>query len=181
MLLATALAILSLVLYSSFISGEYDTIQRLRGEIVSRTQLVNDQEAAVKQVQQLITEFQGGTKLQETLNLSLPARENMPQALGQLQGIAAANNLTLQSMGVEILPFRVPPTGAIGGLAKGLGTLRINFRLLGTHESFRAFATTLETNVRVFDLFRVDVTHGGQPNQDLYVYNLSVDTYYQQN
>lgn len=180
-LLATTLFIASLVLYSSFISDEYDTVQRLRGEIVSRTELVGDQEAAVRQVQQLIAEFQGITRLKETLNLSLPARENLPQALGQIQGIAAANNLTLQSLGVELLPFRVPPTGAIGGLAKGIGTLRVNFRLLGTHESFRAFLTTIETNVRVFDLFRVDITHGGQPNQNLYIYNLAVDTYYQQN
>ena len=181
MLTATTLAIGALVLYSSFISNEYDTVQRLRGEIVSRTALVQDQEAAVKQVQQLIAEFQGVTRLQETLNLTLPARENMPQALGQIQGIAAANNLTLQAMGVEVLPFRVPPTGAIGGLAKGIGTLRVNVSILGTHESFRAFLQTLETNVRVFDLFRVDVEHGGQPNQNLYVYKLSVDTYYQQN
>lgn len=179
-LLATTLFIASLVLWSSFITAEYDTVQRLRGEIVSKTELVNDQEAAVRQVQNLIAEFQGITRLQETLNFSLPARENLPQALGQLQGIAAANNLTMQSMGVEMLPFRVPPTGAIGGLAKGIGTLRINFRLLGTHESFRAFLQTLETNVRVFDLFRLDVTHGGQPNQNLYIYSVAADTYYQQ-
>lgn len=181
MLTATTLFILTLVLYSSFIKSEYDTIQKLRGEIVSRTALVRDQEAAVKQVQQIIAQFQGVTRLQETLNLTLPARENMPQALGQIQGIAAANNLTIQSMSVEVLPFRVPPQGAIGGLAKGIGTLRINVSILGTHESFRAFLQTLETNVRVLDLFRVDIAHEGRPNQNIYTYKLSVDTYYQQN
>lgn len=180
-LLAVTFFIASLVLYSSFISGVYESTQRLRGEIATRTKLVKDQEAAVRQVQKIIAEFQGVARLTDTLNLSLPPQQQLPQALNQIRGIAAANNLTLQSMGVEVLPFRVPPAGAIAGLAKGVGTLRVNARILGTHESFRAFLQTLETNVRIFDLFRMDIAHGGQPNQNLYVYILAVDTYYQQN
>jgi hypothetical protein len=83
-------------------------------------------------------------------------------------------------MGVEILPLRVLAQGASKDFTKAVGVIRLNFGLLGTYESFRSFLQALETNVRIFDTFDVTISRaGGSANRNLYLYNLSVDTYYQ--
>jgi Tfp pilus assembly protein PilO len=179
-LASAALLIATLVLWQFAISGEYDAVQKLRGEVASKLEAAGNAEAAVKQLRKIIEEFQGITRVQESFNLSLPNSENLPQAIGQIQGIAAAANLTLQSMGVEILPLRVLAQGASKDFTKAVGVIRLNFGLLGTYESFRSFLQALETNVRIFDTFDVTISRaGGSANRNLYLYNLSVDTYYQ--
>ncbi|MBI1960707.1 MAG: type 4a pilus biogenesis protein PilO [Candidatus Liptonbacteria bacterium] len=176
---SAALLVMTLVIFSSFIVPEYAETQDLRGRIKTKSELFGQQNIATTQIQKLIADYQGLANIQETLSLLIPREEAVPQALNQIGNIARANNLSIQSMSVQALPFRAKAESQASLLVKRVGSLRIDAQMRGTYEALKAFVKTVETNIRVMDIRQMSITPQTDPNRP-YAIVVTIDTYYQE-
>jgi Tfp pilus assembly protein PilO len=175
-LLATAiLLIAALVVYAAMIRPAYGEIVELRGALFARRALFAEQEAAINKVLSLIEQYQGAGRLQDVVSLSLPETEALSGVFGQLNAMAKANNIGIEVFGVQRLPIR--PSG--NDLIRGLGTLRLSVRAVGSYESFKGFLNNIETNIRVMDMAGFKIEPAGLSTQNVFIHNLTIDTYYQ--
>lgn len=172
------LLVAALAVYANLVRPEYRTVAELRGALSAKTRLLEDQGKVIAQVQDLLAQYQGVAQLQDTISLALPAEESVSSVFQQINAVAKANGQSIQALGLTALAIK--PAASEVPWSKGLGTLRINFRLLGSYAGFKNFLRALETNIRVMDLFSLKMERAGRANQDLFFYNLVVDTYYQQ-
>lgn len=177
-MVSVLLLIAVLIIYVELIKPAYSDIQKLRGEIQFRNNLIKEQNHAVNQVQNLISQLQNQdiVKFQEQISLVLPTTESVPQALSQYQAIAQASGLSIQSVGINSLAIK-PAVG----LARGIGTNRFKLKLFGSYEAIRTFFQAIETNVRLADLVTFKINRTGQSGQNLYLNEIVVDSYYQSN
>lgn len=178
-LISVSLMIAIVVIFVKLIKPAYSELQNLRGEIQARAVLLQDQNKAVSQVQNLISQLQEQNifQFQEQISLVFPLTESVPQALSQYQAIAQANGLNVQSAGLNYLAIK--PSATNVSLAKGIGTIRFKLKLLGTYEALKSFAQAIETNVRLTDVVSFKISRAGQIKQNLYLNEIVVDSYYQ--
>jgi len=177
-LLAILMFIASLFIYSSLILPAYSEIINLRAEVVSRTQLVTEEEASIGQVQKLLSEYQDVAAIQDTISLILPVSQNVALGVSQISGLSKINNLIIDSLSMQELAIK-PSTQS--NLVKGIGTLRFNFHLIGSYENFKAFLQNLETNITLIDLASLKVDSGSKVGGNIFSYNITADMYYQGN
>ena len=177
LLLAVALVVAVVVIFATFIKPAYQDIQNLRALFYSKTDLVNVEQKAIGQVQNLIADYKGTAKLEEQLSLALPNEESVSSVMSQLNAISQLNGISIQGVGIEYLPIK-PSTTKLSS-AKGLGTLRLDLRLFGSYAAFKAFLGDMEKNVRIMDLRNLKIEQAGKPNNDIFFFTLGVDTYYQ--
>lgn len=176
---SAALLVMALVVFSNFIRPEYQDIQELRGRIETKSQLFEDQELATTQIQRLIADYQGLANIQDDLSLVLPQEEQIPQALNQVANIARVNNLSIQSIEIQNLPFQPKATTQTSILVKRIGSLRMDVQLSGSYEELKAFVQTIETNIRLMDVRNLAITPSVNPN-GAYAFTVTIDTYYQE-
>ncbi|OGY63425.1 MAG: hypothetical protein A3I89_00010 [Candidatus Harrisonbacteria bacterium RIFCSPLOWO2_02_FULL_41_11] len=177
LLLAAALVVASLFVYATLIRGEYENVARLRGEYASKSAFLEEQGAIITQAQDLIARYKGAERLGGQLSLALPKNESVSSIMAQVNFLARTNALSIQSVNISYLPIK--PSLVKLSSAKGLGTLRLDLKLFGSYASLKRFLNNLETNVRISDVQSLKIEPAGQPNQDLYVYSLTADVYYQ--
>jgi len=178
-MVSIALLIAAAVIYIKFINPAYFDIQKLRGEIQSRQNLLKEQTQALNQIQNLISQLQNQNiaQFQEGISLVLPTSENVPQALDQYQALAQTCGLNLQSASLNYLAIK--PAASDINLAKGIGADRFKLKVLGAYESLKTFFQAIETNIRLTDLVSFKISRAGQSGQNLYLTEIVVDTYYQ--
>ena len=177
LLLSAVFLIAALAIFGTFVRPAYDEIQRLRGQLQAQSELVGEQGTAALQVERLLKEYQGSARLGDSLSLALPKDEAMSSLMGQVNALAQLSGLPLQSAAISSMPIR-PALGSLS-FVRGFGVLRLELRAFGSYAGLKNFLQKLETNVRVMDLVELKIDQAGRTNQDLFVYNLTVDTYYQ--
>jgi Tfp pilus assembly protein PilO len=166
----------SIFVYASMIRPALDEIDGLRGKLASRADVLENYGQAVKQLQNLLAQHQETTDVQQQVSLALPIGQNVPQAINQVIGIASANNLTVQSMGLQQLAIK-PATAP---LVRGVGTLRMNARVAGNYQNFKSFLKNLETNITLLDITSLKIEVQKEKTGALFLaYTMAIDTYYQ--
>lgn len=178
LLLSSAFLVGALIIYAVFIRPEYETIFRLRGELVSKTNLLQKQQQVMTQVQNLIIQSKGAEKLSESLLLALPAEPDVASVLSQINALSQLSGLAVQSIGLSHLSIK--SLSGKPSFAQGLGTLRLDLRLIGNYGGLKKFLQALETNIRLMDIKALRLEAASKsPTEDLFNYLLTVDTYYQ--
>lgn len=172
----------SLVVYFQFIQPAYEDAQNIKAQQLSQQNFLDSEKAVVKQVQDLISSYEGQVQIQQAVSAALPLSPDAAGALAQLYGLAQDNSLVVQSVSVGF-------SGGSGGgvsqfsLQKPVGTINFQLNVVGTYESFKTFLSMLETNIRIFDLKSLNIqptsATGGKSAPDLYNYGLTVSAYYQ--
>lgn len=176
LLVASLFFISALAVYAVLIKPVYEDALVLRGTLASQKQLFNEQEKAMQKINDLVQRYQGTGKLQDVISLSLPSTENISSVFSQLYAIAQSSGVGIEVFGVQ--PLAIKPA-AKDDLVRDLGTLRLNVRLIGRYQDFKNFLRGLETNIRLMDVVNLKVDRAGTPIQDVFLYNLVVDAYYQ--
>jgi len=170
-LLTSVLFLVSaLAIYVNLVQPAYQDVQRLRGTLQAKTNLLARQKTIISQVQNLLAQFKSATQLQETVSLALPNNEASSALFHQIQAIARASNLTLDSIAFNLLSLK----------SGKLGTIQTTLRLSGNYAGIKTFLNAIETNVRVMDLVNLKLEQSTKPNQDLYGYTVALNAYYQQ-
>jgi Tfp pilus assembly protein PilO len=110
---------------------------------------------------------------------TLPLEPNTAQILAQSNVLALNNALVPQSFalssgGVQNIARRGQRT-----FIRPMGTVGVKMRIIGTYEDFKRFIRNLETNIRLADVKSISMQQAGRPNQNLYEFDITVDTYYQ--
>jgi len=86
----------------------------------------------------------------------------------------------INSMDIESLSLQYPPLkSSTDSLIEPMGTVRATIRLNGDYRDLRPFLEDLETNIRLIDVYSLNVEGGGIPGRNKLIYNLVLDTYYQ--
>lgn len=167
--LSVILLIAALAVYAKFIRAEYRTVRDLRASLAAKSNLLASQKIMISQVENLIAQYKGAVRLQETVSLALPDQAAAASVLQQINAISRVSGLLPQSITLNELAIK---PGA-------LGTVEVNLKLIGSYEGVKNFLRSLETNVRVMDLKKLSIAPAGKPKENLYSYSVVLDTYYQ--
>lgn len=151
----------AMVIYSSLIRPEYQQVNELRGILTAKTDLLSEQQSIISQVESLLSQYQSSARIQETVSLSLPIKEDSSSIFGQLQALAQANGISIEVFGVQNLPIT----------KSNLGVLQVSLKMTGPYENFKNFLQGVETNIRVMDLSSLKIDKSN--------YNIVLNTYYQ--
>lgn len=188
MILALLLVVASLIAYFDLLEPTYGALQAAKGQELSEQQLLTNEKQIVNQVQSLVASYQSQTQGTQAVNMALPTDEDVAGALAQVYGLASANQIVLESVGVSAqqvaVPAQAPVTDQVEGAAAGgsivkpVGSIALTMSAQGSYEALKAFLQSLETNLRLFDVTNVTITRGDL-NEDNFTYNITADTYYQ--
>lgn len=194
MIVSLILLVGALILYFDFIAPAYRDSQEVKAEELSRQAFIDTQRAAVKQVQNLISAYQGQGELREAVSLALPLHEDFAGILAELDGVARASNLAPQAFSAAA--GSAQPLGRVststrsleGGkqevspgarLRRPINTLTFTVKFAGTYEDLKSFLEKLETNIRIFDVRSLNIQAAAKATQDLLTYDITIATYYQ--
>lgn len=170
------LLIAAVVVYSKLVNPAYDEIQQLRDKREANIKLLQEQNDAILEVKRLLNEYQSLTQIQENISLALPNEEEVPSIINQLQGLAKINSLDIESLSLQYPPLK---SSAVDSLTEPLGTIRVTMRLSGDYRNLRPYLENLETNIRLIDVYSLNIEGGAIPGKTKLIYNLVLDTYYQ--
>ncbi|MDP3999724.1 MAG: hypothetical protein Q8P76_04030 [bacterium] len=180
-LLGTGLLFVGAAAIFAFLSvPAYQDIQDLKSTLSSKSTLFQNQSRDLTQVQNLLSQYQGVVRLEESLNLALPTKEESGSIVNQLDVITKSNGVLIKSLGLDYVP-----AGRTAGtaLVKNVSTLRLTIKLAGSYSAFKKALAALETNIRIMDLVSLKMepvsAAPGQESADLFDYTLVINTYYQ--
>lgn len=171
----------ALVVYFSYIVPANQEIQTIKSRYVGRQNFIENQKSAISQVQKLVESYQGQGQIQDVISSIIPQSVDTAGAFAQMSGLTQVNKLIIQGLSVSVpVQQNASASSTLGGvLVKPLGSLDFQVRIVGTYEDFKSFLGNLETNIRIFDIKRIDIQPMGKPNQDLYSFDITATTYYQ--
>jgi len=177
MLISIALLVGAVFVYSSMIKPAYSEIKSLRSEVVSRLEIINENQAYISQVQNLLNEYQNISQLQSAISILLPDEQNLAQALNQISGLIGISGLSPQKASANQLAIR----SSLGSsVVKKIGTLRFEVETSGNYPNFKDFLQKLETNMGVFDVVSIKIEPPGRSaGVGIFNYTTVIDSYYQ--
>ncbi len=175
LMLSGVLLLAAFVGYAALVRPSYDEIIALRSALNAKSDLLREQNMAIAKVNDLIVQYQGTGRLQDTISLSFPLKEELSSIFNQLRTLAEINNLSIEIFGVKPQAFKVLSAET---LVKNAGTLELSLRLVGSYENFREFIKGVETNIRLMDVQQVAIEKISGGN-NFFSYNLLINTYYQ--
>jgi Tfp pilus assembly protein PilO len=165
----------ALYVYSSFINPEFAEIQRLRGERQGQMTLLADYQATIEETNRVIARYESVSALQDVFSEAVPQKENIPSFLNQIYGLAVLNNVLVDSVEFQYMPTQ---STSATSLVRPFGTIRATVRCASGYDDIKNFTKAIETNVRLMDIYAVNITEGFRDDPIL-AYTLTVDTYYQ--
>ena len=168
--------IAAVVVYSRLVSPSYNDVQLLRDKKEATQKLLQEQKGAIDEATRVLNEYQGLTQIQDNISMVLPSKEEVPSIINQLQGLARINNLDIESLSLQYPPLKTVPADS---LVQPLGTVRVTMRLSGDYRNLRPYLEDVETNIRLIDVYSINVEGGGIPGKTGLVYSIVLDTYYQ--
>ncbi len=183
LLISFVLFVASLIVYFNLIVPAGDEEQKVKAQAISRENFVKSQQAAISQVQKLISSYKGEGKLRDVVSSILPLSPDLAGAFAQLSGLAQVNKLSIQNVTVSIpvnqnARVNNNASGTVQ-LAKPFGSVDFQIKIMGSYGDFKSFLRNLETNIRIFDVKKITLESPSKPNQEVYGYDLTVETYYQ--
>lgn len=183
-LFALTLFVGAVILFINFIQPAYGEIIRLRGEEAARAQFADTEADVVGQVKNLVTLFNSEIDKNQTVSLALPLTPEVAETVGQLHGIAMANNLSADAYQasamdpqVDLSRNQAPDSPAL--VAAPLGEVKLTAGFRGTYRDIKNFLQNIETNVRIMDMITVGFQSIVWEGQDLYRVDLNITAYYQ--
>jgi len=184
-LISFVLFVASLIVYFNLIIPAGDEEQKIKAQAISRDNFVKSQQAAISQVQKLISSYKGEGELRDVVSSVLPLSPDLAGAFAQLSGLAQVNKLLIQNVtvGTPVNQNTRANNNASGivsqPLAKPFGSVDFQMKIVGSYGDFKSFLKNLETNIRIFDVKKITLESSSKPNQEVYGYDLTVETYYQ--
>ncbi len=193
--LALVFIVAAFIFFFDLVQPTYTDAKALQSKQLGEESYLKNQITLVSQVQATLNTYQNEAQSAANVGLAMPSGEDIAGALAQIQGIAANNNIAINSISVTPPEIQVRATAAGGtaassssSLIKPLGSFTFKFAASGSYESFKNFLSEIETNIRIFDVkaislqpIAVAVSTGAKsvPSHDAFNYTITVATYYQ--
>ncbi len=176
-LLAILFLIGAVLIYSYLIKPAYGEVLNLRTKKITLSQNFNNYNSLNKKFKNLFAEYQNLGDLNKRLSMILPSKFDAAYVSGQISGLAEQNGLILQALNIKQMAIKPAEIKLAKGLAKGLGVLKIDAKLTGSYENFKAFLNGIETNIMISDI--VDFKIESQSGIQNLIFTVSINSYYQ--
>jgi len=173
-----ALLVATIFVFSALLRPAYKEINQLRGDLASRSELLDNQRRIVDEIGNLLDQYQSLAGTQEAISLALPNEEAYPTLMNQINALVRTSGLTLSSININLLPYRQTATALEGSNVPVVSVIQLNLALKGSYQALKSFLGALETNIRVMDLVSLNITPSQLGGQD-YSFNMVVNAYYQ--
>lgn len=177
LLASLTILIASIVVYSLLLKPAYEDVNQLRGDLVSRSDLVSEQRRVIEKVKDLLDQYPSLAGPRQKISLALPDEASYPTLLNQINGLTKASGLTLQSVSLSSLSSSQALGLPAGPNVPIMSVIQINLDVSGSYQALKSFLQTIETNIRIMDL--VSLAINPLANSNNYNYHLVVNTYYQ--
>ena len=183
MVLTLVALVAAFVIFFQFIRPAYQAAQEVRGEVIARENLLEQQTAAIAEVKKLIEKYRQDTVVQETVSQVIPGQPEVGSALYQLSAIAGQYGIQFQSTTAQTPQLSIAKnekTAQTVGTVRPLGVATFQVRFTTTYDSLKSFLEKLESNVRIMDVTGITVTQAGaSAGAGVLAVDLTVATYYQ--
>ncbi len=196
MIFSVLFLVAAAIAFFEFVQPEYTNFATLLGQQQGEQAALKTTQQLVTQVQAALSAYQSQASGAQSVNLAMPIGADSSEALAQIYGLAANTGISVQSVGVS---FNAPQaqatvqtaagsgsTVSLASLTKSKGSISFDISAVGSYESMKTFLQGLESNVRLFDVTSLSVRPAssltnptGMTTQDLFLYNITADTYYQ--
>ena len=182
----------ALVFFFDLVQPAYSDFSNAKGQVAGEQTLLQTEQQSVTAAQALIAQYQNQPQSEQNLALAMPSGEDLAGALAQIYGLAAANGVGLQSIGIAAPTLASQPTSDNSNtsnspvsLVQSLGTISLQLGAAGSYEALKSFLSGLETNIRIFDVKSISIEPASagskSAGQDFFTYLITVATYYQTN
>ncbi len=188
LIVAFVLVVAAFLIYFNLAEPVYQEAQERKAQAMSRESFVQNQQASILQVKNSIASYKGEGQLQDVVSLALPLNPDLAGAFAQITSLVQNNRLALQGVTVNVpvmqtIAMKSLPGKTSGAFAatilKPFGAITFQIRLVGSYEDFKAFLKNLESNIRIFDIQKINFQSAAKSDQNLYTYDVTVNTYYQ--
>lgn len=169
------MAIGALIVYTTMISPSLAEIQTLRAERESKLVTLADYREAIEETNNVIEASQSLASLTDSFNQVIPPEEQIPSLLNQLYGLARMSGALVDSINFQFMPIE---SSSESSILKPIGIVRSTVKCSGNYESIKSYVKLLETNIRLMDVYSIDVAGGNEENPSL-SYTVVIDAYYQ--
>ncbi len=179
-LLGTAgLFIVTLAVYSLLLRPAYAQVNKLRGEYSARANVFFEQGKVIDKGRKLIAQYQGTTKIQDTIAFTLPSEAAAASLVGQLYAIANASGLIVQSINLQESGALKPVAPSSEKGIRALGTVQASVTMVGSYEAFKTFIGGIESNIRLMDVVEWRAEPAAKGSGNLLSINMVIEAYYQ--
>jgi len=187
----------------------FDKVSSLREDLKAWQGKLDDTQALSRKLESLKKKYDTMSDEIERVSQAVPAGEDTPGLLVQLEQLASQNGLILNNVSFAVQdtkkakkttvvtgegPLPVSSTGTASGalptaqksaMPAGVKIMTVDLSLSGAQNSFKAFLSALEDNLRIMDVTTIDFagkgsssevgTSSGSSSQD---FKISLDTYF---
>ncbi|MDO8664524.1 MAG: hypothetical protein Q7K44_03220 [Candidatus Liptonbacteria bacterium] len=178
----------TLIVYFNLVVPANDEQQTIKAQAIGRQNFVDNQKAAISQVSNMINSYKGEGELQDVISSILPQSPDLAGAFSQISGLVQVNKLLMERVAVNApVNQNISGTASQGDTSqqfvKPVGSVDFQVKVIGTYEDFKSFLKNVETNIRIFDVKKIDMqpTANAKPNQNIYNYDIIITAYYQNN
>ncbi|MDE2079656.1 MAG: hypothetical protein KGI73_04730 [Patescibacteria group bacterium] len=189
MAIVAALLIAAFVVYSNLIGPAYQDALKVKSDVISRQNFVQNQQEAVKNVKQLISDYASQTSMQDAVSAVLPERPSAAEALAALNNMISQSGLQASSFsigsgsGAGGAPAGAPSFGygapPVATLVRPVGVMTLQGDAVGPYEAVKIFLGELDDSLRIFDVQNLSLTPQDKPTVDSYHLHFSASVYYQ--
>ncbi len=181
MVITLVCVVAAFVVFFQFVRPAYIEAQDVRAEVISRETFLEQQRAAVEQVQQLIDRYRADAQVQETVSRVLPSTPDVGGALYQISAIAQGFGIQVLSTTAQTPQLAIArPSGSASstvGAVRPLGVATFQVKFASSYDNLKTFVERLENNVRLMDITAIAVTQA--PGATALDVDMTVATYYQ--
>jgi len=143
--LAGFFLILAFFVYVQFIKGYVSDVNEKRATLTSKTQLFNNQNSAITQVQDTISNFQNFKDIEKKIGLAVPNGVDTISAVRQIEAAASRSFVTIASLNFKAVAQRASKETFL----KKIGVLQVDLSATGDYSGLKNFLKSIETNVRI--------------------------------
>ncbi len=166
----------ALMIYALLVTPAYQNLNKMRGELLSRENVFKNQSEIIQKVKELLAQYQGSLKIQDSISLSLPGDPSASAIVSQVQAIANESGLLVQAISLQTQALK---PSKISKDVKALGLVEVNARLIGPYEGLKRFLGSIATNVRVMDVVDLRTEVSNKNNLNALTHNIIINAYYQ--
>lgn len=190
--------VVAFVIYFDAVVPAYIALQASKGNEIAEQNLLANEQTVVTQINNLIATYQSQSSDVTAVNAALPVGPHLADALAQLYGIAQANGMSLQSVGIseqlagtaaaaDGSTASVADEASSGQVVSPVGSIAFSLSLAGSYENFENFIVALENNMRFFDIGNISLSGQGGSGatgkstgtNDFFTFDITATTYYQ--
>lgn len=167
--------------FAFFIVPQYSKVQDLRGKQADYEQILTNARKLQEERNKLVEKYNSFSPedLQKLAVLAPESPDNVKLIL-QLDTMARANSLILQNVKIEEAQVETASRSqqATTAVNPDLGTLGMNFTVVGRYLDFTEFIRSLETSMRIVDIQKIAFATNDAQVSDNMQYSVALRAYW---